>query len=170
MKSIILAAGVAASLCGPAFAQSSQSNSGSNATVNTLSGSQSIAIPRVDVNGTTIGNGASSSTSGARAVSNTSSASRAGAVGNTTNVTITDYTGGDPSGGGSGSGARGGRGTGGGRGTTGAGGTTGGRSTSAGASDPASGGSTTGDPAAGLGTGSLNYGGYTIRQQRGFSQ
>jgi hypothetical protein len=60
--------------------------------------------------------------------------------------------------------ARGGRGTGGGRGTTGAGGTTGGRSTSAGASDPASGGSTTGDPAAGLGTGSLNYGGsYTTR-------
>jgi hypothetical protein len=102
MKSLLLAATALAMLCGPAFAQTSQSNSGSNATVNTASGSQSqsIASPKVNVIGNPIGNGASSSNSGAKATSNTRSASRAGAVGNTTNVTVgyTGYAGVDSSG------------------------------------------------------------------------
>ena len=102
MKSLLLAATALAMLCGPAFAQTSQSNSGSNATVNTASGSQSqsIASPKVNVIGNPIGNGASSSNSGAKATSNTRSASRSGAVGNTTNVTVgyTGYAGVDSSG------------------------------------------------------------------------
>jgi hypothetical protein len=90
MRPILLAATALAVLGGTAYAQSSQSNSGSNATVNTASGSQSqsVANPRVNVIGNPIGNGASSSNSGAKATSSTRSASRAAAVGNTTNVTI----------------------------------------------------------------------------------
>ena len=68
MKSILLAATALAMLSGTAFAQTSQSNSGSNATVNTASGSQSKSVsnPKVNVIGNPIGNGASSSNSGRR--------------------------------------------------------------------------------------------------------
>ena len=102
MRTILLAATALAMLCGSAFAQNSQSNSGSNATVNTASGSQSqsIASPKVTVTGNTIGNGASSSTSGAKSTSSSRSSSRSAAVGNTTNVTVgyTGYAGVDGSG------------------------------------------------------------------------
>ena len=100
MRSILLAATALATLCGPAFAQTSNSNSGSNATVNTASGSQSQSVsnPKVNVIGNPIGNGASSSNSGAKATSNTRSSSRSAAVGNTTNVTVSGYAGVDSSG------------------------------------------------------------------------
>ncbi len=100
MRHILLAATALVFLGGTAFAQTSQSNSGSNATVNTASGSQSQSIsrPKVNVIGNPIGNGASSSNSGAKATSNTRSASRAAAVGNTTNVTVQGYAGVDGSG------------------------------------------------------------------------
>jgi hypothetical protein len=142
MRSILLAASAVALLSGPVLAQSSQSNSGSNATVNTLSGSQSqsIANPKVNVVGNPIGNGASSSNSGAKAVSNTRSSSRSAAVGNTTNVTVTGYAGVSNSGysGNSGSSGQG---------------ASGGSSNGSGA---------TGDPA--TSGGYLNYGGsYTVR-------
>jgi hypothetical protein len=149
MKSILLAATALAMLCGPAFAQTSQSNSGSNATVNTASGSQSQSVsnPRVNVIGNPIGNGASSSNSGAKATSNTRSASRSAAVGNTTNVTVTGYAGVDGSGNSTRSGGSGG-------GT--------GRSGGTGSS---SGTGSSGDPSTGTtGGGYLDYGGsYTIR-------
>jgi hypothetical protein len=138
MKHLLLATTALALLSGAAFAQTSQSNSGSNATVNTTSGSQSKSIsnPKVNVIGNPIGNGASSSNSGAKATSNTRSASRSAAVGNTTNVSVgySGYAGVDGSG----------------NTTTGKSGATG-----SGASDPSSG--TTGG-------GYLNYGGsYTVR-------
>jgi hypothetical protein len=149
MKSILLAATALAMLCGPAFAQTSQSNSGSNATVNTASGSQSQSVsnPRVNVIGNPIGNGASSSNSGAKATSNTRSAARSAAVGNTTNVTVTGYAGVDGSGNSTRSGGSGG-------GT--------GRSGGTGSS---SGTGSSGDPSTGTtGGGYLDYGGsYTIR-------
>jgi hypothetical protein len=147
MKSILLAATALAMLCGPAFAQTSQSNSGSNATVNTASGSQSQSVsnPRVNVIGNPIGNGASSSNSGAKATSNTRSASRAAAVGNTTNVTVSGYAGVDGSGNSTGSGSTG-------SGSTGSG--------SNGAAGTGSNGSSSGN----TGSNSVNYGGsYTIR-------
>src|SRR4029077_14611379 len=92
-------------LYGPAFAQNSNSNSRSNATVNTTSGSQaaSVSSPKVDVIGNPIGNGASSSNSGAKATSNNRTASRSAAGGNTTNVNV-GYSGGEGSGGSTGSG------------------------------------------------------------------
>lgn len=100
MKHFLLAATALAMLSGTAYAQTSQSNSGSNAIVNTASGSQSKSVsnPKVNVIGNPIGNGASSSNSGAKATSNTRSASRAAAVGNTTNVTVSGYAGVDNSG------------------------------------------------------------------------
>jgi hypothetical protein len=142
MRSTLLAASAIALLCGPAFAQTSNSNSGSNATVNTTSGSQaaSISSPKVNVIGNPIGNGTSSSDSGAKATSNNRSASRSAAVGNTTNVTV-GYSGGDGSGGSAGSG-----------------------STRGGGGAPSSGGTrgSGGDPS--TGGGYLNYGGsYTVR-------
>jgi hypothetical protein len=105
MRSILLAASAMAMLCGPALAQVSNSNSGSNATVNTTSSSQaaSISSPKVNVIGNPIGNGASSSNSGAKATSNNRSSSRSAAVGNTTNVTV-GYSGGEGSGGSTGGG------------------------------------------------------------------
>jgi hypothetical protein len=105
MRSILFAASAMAMLCGPALAQVSNSNSGSNATVNTTSGSQaaSVSSPKVNVIGNPIGNGASSSNSGAKATSNNRSASRSASVGNTTNVNV-GYSGGDGSGGTTGSG------------------------------------------------------------------
>ncbi len=100
MRHILLAATALVMLSGMAYAQTSQSNSGSNATVNTASGSQSQSIsnPKVNVIGNPIGNGASSSNSGAKATSNTRSAARSAAVGNTTNVTVSGYAGVDGSG------------------------------------------------------------------------
>jgi hypothetical protein len=149
MKSLLLAATAIAMLGGTAFAQTSQSNSGSNATVNTASGSQSqsIASPKVNVIGNPIGNGASSSNSGAKATSNTRSTSRSAAVGNTTNVTV-GYSGGD----GSGSNGSGSTGT----GSTGSGG----GSASNGTGSTGSGGSGT----TGTGYTGTNYSGsYTVR-------
>ena len=107
MRSILLAATALATLCGPAFAQASNSNSGSNATVNTASGSQSQSVsnPKVNVIGNPIGNGASSSNSGVKATSNTRSSSRSAAVGNTTNVTVSGYSRVDSSGNSTGSGS-----------------------------------------------------------------
>ena len=146
MRSILLAASALAMLCGPAFAQTSQSNSESNATVNTASGSQSQSVsnPKVNVIGNPICNGASSSNSGAKATSNTRSASRSAAVGNTTNVTVTGYAGVD----GSGNSTRSGGGT-----------------SRSGGTGSSSGTGSSGDPSTGTtGGGSLNYGGsYTIR-------
>lgn len=143
MKHFLLAATALAMLSGTAYAQTSQSNSGSNATVNTASGSQSKSVsnPKVNVIGNPIGNGASSSNSGAKATSNTRSASRAAAVGNTTNVTVSGYAGVDNSGNSSST-----------------------RSGGTGSSGDRSTGST-GDSSTGTtGGGSLNYGGsYTIR-------
>ena len=96
MRNILLAATALAMLSGGAFAQTSQSGSNSNAAVTTTSGSQSQAIsnPKFNVIGNPIGNGASSSNSGAKAVSNT----RSTAVGNSTTVNVAGYTGSDPSG------------------------------------------------------------------------
>ncbi len=141
MKHILLAATALAMVSGTAYAQTSQSNSGSNATVNTASGSQSKSVsnPKVNVIGNPIGNGASSSNSGAKATSNTRSASRAAAVGNTTNVSVSGYAGVDGSGNSS--------------------------STRSGGTGTSGGTGSTGDPSTGTtGGGSLNYGGsYTIR-------
>jgi hypothetical protein len=143
MKHFLLAATALAMLSGTAYAQTSQSNSGSNAIVKTASGSQSKSVsnPKVNVIGNPIGNGASSSNSGAKATSNTRSASRAAAVGNTTNVTVSGYAGVDNSGNSSST-----------------------RSGGTGSSGDRSTGST-GDSSTGTtGGGSLNYGGsYTIR-------
>ena len=143
MKHFLLAATALAMLSGTAYAQTSQSNSGSNATVNTASGSQSKSVsnPKVNVIGNPIGNGASSSNSGAKATSNTRSASRAAAVGNTTNVTVSGYAGVDNSGNSS---------------STRSGGTGSSGDRSTGSAGDSSTGTT--------GGGSLNYGGsYTIR-------
>jgi hypothetical protein len=149
MRSTLLAATALAMLCGPVFAQTSQSNSGSNATVNTASGSQSQSVsnPRVSVIGNPIGNGTSSSDSGARATSNNRSASRSAAVGNTTNVTVSGYAGIDNSGSSTRSGA------------------TGGGTTRSGGTGSSSGTGSAGDPSTGTtGGGYLDYGGsYTIR-------
>ena len=100
MKHILLAATALALLSGAAYAQTSQSGSTSGANVNTASGSQSnsVSSPKVNVIGNPIGNGASSSNSGAKATSNTRSASRSAAVGNTTNVSVSGYAGVDSSG------------------------------------------------------------------------
>jgi hypothetical protein len=75
MRSVLMAATVLAVVCGPAFAQTSNSNSGSNASVNTTSGSQS----------------------GAKATANTRSTSRSAAVGNSTTVNVSGYAGVDNS-------------------------------------------------------------------------
>ena len=96
MKLLLCAATALATLSGVAYAQSnSNSGSNSNATVNTASGSQSTSVsnPRVNVIGNPIGNGASSSNSGARAVSDTRSAARSAAIGNSTTVNVEGYTG-----------------------------------------------------------------------------
>jgi hypothetical protein len=100
MRSILVATTALAVLCGPAYAQTSNSNSGSNAAVNTASGSQSSSAsnPKVNVIGNPIGNGASSSNSGAKANSNSRSASRSAAVGNSTTVNVSGYAGVDKSG------------------------------------------------------------------------
>jgi hypothetical protein len=97
MKLLLYAATALTMLSGAAYAQTtSNSGSNSNAAVNTSSGSQSTSIsnPRVNVIGNPIGNGASSSNSGARAVSSTRSA----AVGNSTTVNVQGYAGVDNSG------------------------------------------------------------------------
>jgi hypothetical protein len=143
MRHILLAATALAMLGGAAAAQNSQSGSDSNVNVNTTSGSQSQSIsnPRVNVIGNPIGNGASSSNSGAKATASTRSASKAAAVGNSTIVNVNG-------------GSTTGRSTG---------------TTAAGSGDPATGtASSSGDPATGTAIGSndptVSYSGsYTVR-------
>jgi hypothetical protein len=82
MKSILMAATALAILCGPALAERPNSDAGSNGT----------------------GNATSSSNSSAKATSSTRSASKAAAIGNSTTVNVSGYTGTEGSGtGGSGS-------------------------------------------------------------------
>lgn len=142
MRQMLLAATALAMLSGgAAYAQTSTSgsNSQSSATNSSASQSSSTSNPRVNVIGTSMGNGTSSSVSGSRATANTQSRSQSSAVGNRSNITVNTYAGID----GSGSSSSGTRAS--------AGGASGGSP-----SDPSAAG---GDPAY-----SINYsGGYSVR-------
>jgi hypothetical protein len=100
MRHLLLAATALAMLSGAAYAQTTTSGADSRSTAINTSGSQSSSVsnPRVNVIGNPIGNGASSSNSGARATANTRSTSRSAAFGNTTTVNVSGYAGVDNSG------------------------------------------------------------------------
>jgi hypothetical protein len=101
MRTILLTATALALLfSGAVYAQSSPSGGTSTAVDSSGSRSASVFNPKGNVIGNPIGNGASSSNSGAKAIANTRSDSRSAAVGNVsrTNVTVNSYAGiGDPS-------------------------------------------------------------------------
>jgi len=100
MRTLLLAATALVVLGGASYAQTSAAGSDSRSTAINSSASQSssVASPRVNVIGNPIGNGASSSTSGARATASTRSSSGSAAIGNTTNIAVgyTGTSGGDP--------------------------------------------------------------------------
>jgi hypothetical protein len=79
VRRLLLTASAFAMLSGVAFAQTSNSGSASNATNSSGSQSSAVSNPRATVTGNSVGNGASSSTSGAKSVANTRSSSGASA-------------------------------------------------------------------------------------------